>query len=120
MSGKNSTHAYQLITNASMAGNVTSSPTDVQYSDNIGIQLVFTGTPTGTFFIQGSVNYDERLGTGDWSNLKFSLDPAANGSADNHLINLNQIPYKKIRVFYSRTSGSGTLNGWIMKRMIGS
>ena len=120
MSGKNATGPRLLVSGGDMSADYTSPIIDVQYADNVGLQLIFTGTPTGLFYIQGSINYDPRTTTGDWSNLDFSSAPEAAGAADNHLINLNQLPYKYIRVFYDRTSGSGSLSIYFMIRQVGS
>jgi hypothetical protein len=122
MSGKNSTKPYLWLDATSMGADITSEPTDVRYTDNIGIQLIFTGTPAGLFYVQGSIDplAETDPASAAWSNLAFSTTPEATGAAGNHLINLNQIPYTKIRLFYDRTSGSGALTAYVVKRAIGS
>lgn len=116
MALKNIIKPYHLMIDGDMSGNLTSNIVDVTYTDNVGIQLTFTGTPSGEFAVEGSVDYDDHLSTGNWSELTFSTTPQATGSADTHLLNLNQIPYKKIRVTYTRTSGTGTLNIHVMSK----
>ena len=112
MALKNIIKPYHLIVDESMGADVTSDPVDVTYSDNVGIQLIFTGTPTGVFYVQGTID-----GT-NWSNLSFDSTPSASGADDTHLLNMTQIPYRKIRVFYDRTSGTGTLNAHVMAKTI--
>lgn len=101
---------YHLMVDGDMSGNLTSDSVDVTYTDNVGFQLTFTGTPTGTFSCEGTV--DEV----SWSPLSFSSTPTASGAADTHLFNINQIPYKKLRVKYTRTSSTGTLNVYVMSK----
>lgn len=113
MALKNVIKPYHLMTDGSMAGNLTTDPVDVVYSDNVGFQLIFTGTPTGTFQCQGSID------NVNWTNLEFSTVPSATGAADTHLFNLNNVPYRKLRVGYTRTSGTGTLNVWVMAKTVG-
>jgi hypothetical protein len=110
MALKNIIKPYHLMTDGDMSGNLTSNSVDVTYTDNVGIQLNFTGNPVGTFAVEGTIDESS------WSELSFSSTPSAAGSADTHLLNLNQIPYKKIRVTYTRTSGTGTLNVYVMSK----
>lgn len=79
------------------------------------IQAVWTGTPTGTFSIQGSLDYNPDamsnglpLSAGTWRDIGVSLT-APSGSASDALadIALSGIPY--IRVVYTNASGNGTL-----------
>ncbi len=112
MALKNIIKPYHLLVDGDMSSDVTSDSVDVTYSDNVGLQLIFTGTPTGNFYVQGTI--DES----NWSNLAFDATPTAAGAADTHLLNMSLIPYKKIRLFYDRTSGSGTLNVYVMAKTI--
>lgn len=119
MALKNVMKPYLLVDAASMGADITSDPFDVTYSDNVGIQLVFIGTPTGVFEVQGSIDYNDTRETGNWSALDFGTAPAASGAADVHLLNINNVPYKKLRVFYDRTSGTGSLSVTIMAKTLG-
>jgi|SRR6185437_13150409 len=115
---KNVLAKTQIFTNASMNGNLTSSVTPISFLDNICIQLNFTGTPTGNFFVQGSVDYQtDYLGnvisTGNWISLTLVPSPVASGSANQILLDMNQLSFPYIRVIYTYSSGSGTLNGFI-------
>ena len=92
--------------------------------DNIGIQLDFTGTPTGTFEIQGSADYEQdEFGNvenpGFWIPIgPLSSAPVASGTDGQIFIDVNQISSPWIRVVYNRTSGAGTLNGFITGKEI--
>lgn len=107
-----------------MGGNVTGAVTNIQYLDNIGIQLNFTGTPVGTFHVQVSADYDqtaegEVVSAGNWINMTLSPPPIASGSPDQIYIDILPTSAPWIRVVYTRTSGTGTLNGFITAKMIG-
>lgn len=112
--GKSITKAKKYMTAGDMAGNLTSDTIDVDRMDNVGIQLLWTGTPTGSIVVDGRIADD-----GPWTEL--DLDPAIApaGSASDHLISLTQIPYAELRVRYVRTSGSGALTVWAMAKQIG-
>ena len=103
---------YQNIINGDMSANVTSSVTNIQYEDNVGIQLIFTGTPTGTFAVEGSIDQV------DWDALPLSGTPTAAGAPDTILIDLNQVPHPFIRVSYTFVGGVGNLNGWITAKQV--
>jgi hypothetical protein len=114
------TTANGALVSGSMAADITGPATDVQYLDNIGIQIKWTSSDAiGSIEIQGSNNYNPRLLTGDFEALTFSpvLDqPASNNGG--YLVDLNQFPFKYIRVFYDRTSGTGTLEAWLTAKML--
>jgi hypothetical protein len=113
MALKNIIKPYKLVDAVSMGADVTSASVDVKYSDNIGVQLVFTGTPTGNFYVQGTIDGDT------WTALDFGTIPTATGADGDHLLNMNNLPYQKIRIFYDRTSGSGSLTVWVMAKTLG-
>lgn len=113
----------QIFTSASMAASLTSTVTEIQFLDNIGIELVFTGSPFGTFSVQGSVNYaQDALGNvtnaGNWVSVTLSPAPVASGSGDQILIDMNQLSFPWIRAIFTRSSGTGTLNGFICGKSV--
>lgn len=111
---RKNTLIYQNITNGDMSGPITSAVTDISNTDNIGIELVFTGTAQGAFYVDSSID-----GT-TFTAMDFgSPGPLAAGSADSILLNIQQCPYRKIRVRYVPVSGTGTLNAWISTKQIG-
>lgn len=114
MSGrKNVLTPYHAITSGDMSANVTqSTPTNIQYLDNVSIQLNFTGTPTGTFQVQVS------LDKANWIALSLSPTPGATGAAGNILLDLNGLSMPWIRVAYLSTSGTGTLDAYISGKMV--
>jgi hypothetical protein len=118
MAGKDKLPVYQTIAAGDMSGSLTSKVSDISGFDNVAVQLVWTGTPTGTFAVQGSLDYNPQLATGTWTALTLSSSPAAAGSASNVLLDLNQLSFPWIRVVYTAVSGSGTLNAYIAGKMV--
>ena len=110
---------YQNIVNGDMSqASIVSAVSSIAYLDNIGVQLSWTGTPTGTFAIQVSADYQQDqnknvTNVGNWIPLILSPAPAASGAAGTAYIDLNQLSAPWIRVVYTKTSGTGTLQGFI-------
>lgn len=125
MSRKNNIVKYQIITSGDMStASLTSAVTNVQFLDNIGIQLNFTGTPTGSFAVQVSADYAQDdygnvTNTGNWVSLALSPAPSASGAADTAYVDIIQTSAPWIRTVYTRVSGTGTLNAFITAKMIG-
>lgn len=112
-----------IFVNANMGGVLTSRPVYVQYLDNISVQLVFTGNPSGRFQVQGSADHEaDWLGNviveGTWVGMTLDPIPVASGSADTILIDINQISFPYIRVYYEFLSGSGILNGYVSGKAV--
>ena len=113
-----------VISGGDMSQNITSPGVHVQYSDNIGVQFVWTGTPTGTFGI--NVSNNATLGAngvisgGTWTPLVFSApnNPTATGSAGNGFIDLNQTGAAFIQVTYVASSGSGSLTAIVAAKPV--
>lgn len=122
MARKLGVQSFKNINAVSMGADITSVVTDVTMVDNIGIYVKWTSANAiGVLSIQGSINWDAHLSLGDWEDLTF--DPALtqpNSDNGDYLININQFPYPFIRVFYDRTSGTGTLSTWICTKSVGA
>lgn len=121
MSGrKNNLRLYQNIVNGNMAlSSIISDITDIQFLDNIAIQLNFTGAPVGVAAVQVSIDHAQDFNgnvstAGNWVTIASSS--MSGGSPI--LFDLNQVSATYIRVVYTRTSGSGTLQSFISAKMI--
>jgi len=124
MPRKNLIPKIKLISQGDMSSDITSPATDIRYVDNISIQLNFTGSPVGTFSIQGSLDYSPGLSDdpvanpGTWVDLTLSATPTASGAADQILIDMNQVPFPYIRVKYDATSGTGALDYLLLAKEV--
>lgn len=112
-----------VVTAGNMASNITSKVVEIKQQDNIGIQLHWTGAPSGAFDVQISSNHSEDsfgnvINAGNWISLV--LDPViiAAGTPDDAYIDLNQMSAMYVRVIYNRSSGSGTLDGYVVAKGI--
>jgi hypothetical protein len=118
--GFKKTNLFWLIQNGVMTGTSTilSVPQNLQNFDNTGLEVTWTGTPTGTLSVLGScsaaivqaavVNY-----------YALTFNPAISqpaGSAGGFLINLNQFPFPFMEVQYVNSSGSGVLNVYLYSK----
>lgn len=92
--------------NGSMSGTNTiySQILDVSRMDNQGLEVTWTGTPTGTFQVMVSnsgINF-----------YALTFNPALgqpSGSAGGYAVDLNQLPFKYVMLQYTNSSGSGSL-----------
>jgi hypothetical protein len=106
-----------FVPNTPLSGNLTgtmastntiySNIMDVTIKDNIGLEITWTGNPTGTISVYGSV-----------SGINFyaiTFNPVLTqpaGSAGGYLISLNQWPWYYVYVGYTNASGNGVLTVW--------
>lgn len=121
---KNVILPIQIITNGNMAlASITSSVldanrntqawVDVSQYDDVGIQFMWTGAPVGTITVLAS--NDGGSSSPTFTTLVFDpvlTQPA--GTASNCIAALGLFPFKLIQAVYTRTSGTGTLNAWLM------
>lgn len=112
---------FQFVTAQSLGASFISQAQEVKLQDNIGIQLNWTGTPAGAFDFQVSMDYAEDINgnithQGHWISLV--LDPAivAAGAPDSAYIDFNQLSTPYIRIVYTRTSGTGLLDAYIVAK----
>lgn len=103
----------------SLASSVDSQPYSVEFLTHGSIQAVWSGTPTGTLKLQVSNNaFKDNVGTDDsnswnagatWEDLPGSSCDTG-GAAGHHMWELWKCGYEAIRVVYTRSAGTGTLN----------
>lgn len=94
-----------ILKNGDMSlGSVTSANVSVQFMDNIGLQIQWTGAPVGVIAVNGSVD--------GITYYALTFDPVLTqpaGSAGGYLVDLNQFPFVNYNVSYTKTSGTGSL-----------
>ena len=76
--------------------------------DNLGLQIAFAGTMTGTLTVNCSIDNK------NFAALTFT-PPVSQPSGSNlsYLIDLNQLPFPYLQVSYTNASGSGTLDVYL-------
>lgn len=112
----------QLESAKSLASSFTTDATIISYQDNVAYQInVDTSDSEGTFAIEASLDYDERLNTGTWTELTLSGVPTVAAADDSILISMNQVPYKALRMTYTSTvAGTGVCDILIMAKTVGA
>lgn len=125
MSRKSNLKQYHSVTNGSMAASITSPVTNIEFLDNVGVQLNFTGAPVGNFQVQVSIDYNQDnngnvISAGNWVPVTLSNGTVnANTSLGSPIyIDLNQLSAPWVRVVYVRTSGTGALNVFLSGKML--
>lgn len=82
---------------------------------NYAIQLVFTGTPSGTLKLQASNDLGRQAsgypetddGVSNWTDITGSSQVIA--AAGNHMWQVENAGYRWVRAVYTRSAGSGTV-----------
>lgn len=96
---------------------LTSLVADMRQRHASSFQMIWTGTPVGSFSIQGSLDYAENsagavMTAGTWNDLGITVSaPAGSASAVVVDISLTGIPY--MRLVYTNASGSGALKALV-------
>lgn len=119
---KNSLKSAKIIDAQSMGASVTSSPTQIQFLDNVCYQVIWSAgsTPVGTLSVEVSVNYDPQVNpdTSTWTALTLPVTPSVSGNSGSFILDLNQLSMPWVRLKYVRSSGSGTLNAYISAKEV--
>lgn len=116
-----------------MASAITSAITNSQFLDSVCYQLSWTGSPTGTFSVQVSLDHAQSdtgtvLNAGTWTDVTLSYlsggtivtattIPTSVGSPV--FIDLALLTSPWVRVKYTASSGSGTLVAYVSAKALG-
>ena len=103
---------YKIFDEVSLATDHTSPVSNIEFLDNICIQLQWlTSNAVGVFYIEVSMDGEH------WTAI--DIPPPAIAGADDHcLLDLVFLSAPMIRVRYDATSGTGTLTGFISAKML--
>lgn len=126
MSGrKNYLNSYKIINAGDVSlTSITSSATNIQGLDNVGIQVnVVSGTFSGVITVEVSADHQEINGNvtvaGNWVALSLPVSATITSSSPTSIyLDLNQISSLWIRVKYTKTSGTGSLDAFIVAKML--
>lgn len=99
---------------------LTSPAQFLQNFDNIGLEITWTGTPTGAISLLGSVSaVIPQAAAVSYYSLTFNpalAQPA--GSAGGYIIDLNNFPFPALEVQYVNQMGNGVLNVYLFSKDI--
>ena len=124
MARKDTLKSYVLLNAQSTASdfNTYTNPTNIDYLDNVGIQVVWTGTSVGTLEVYGSndtANVQQGTYPTNWSKFEFGAVINVDTTNSDLLIHMNQVPYSWIALKYIATSGTGTITAKLTVKMVG-
>lgn len=105
--GANAKYGSSGVSGDMSAASITSKVQDVKFIDNVSIELAWTGAPVGTLAI-----YESLTGVNFGDPLQIPINNP-NGSAKSVVLDLNQLSGFWVKIVYTKTSGTGTLQGFI-------
>lgn len=108
--GKKILLPFVMVDNVTLDQSFSSQPVSIQYMDRCCIEIVCTGTPTGTVTLQGSTDYVPNVSpsTANWFDISLNLVALA-GSAQNYVIDMLETSIPWIRVNFAYSSGTGNM-----------
>lgn len=116
---------YKFADATSLGATFTTAVIPILYMDNIALQLNCTNAnAVGTFAVEVSLDYvpaslqGPAAATGNWVALSLPSTPTLASATQVISLNLNQIAAPYMRVVYTRTSGTGTMDGFVCGKMI--
>lgn len=116
MPRKHVTPEKQVFIDFDMSSAGVSLETDCEQLDRIRYDVTFTGTPQGNLSVQVS-NTKE---AGSWKTI--GIDPSLNilGVAGNAEIDIENVCWKYVRLSWSFSGGTGTLNAFYKAHSAGA
>ena len=121
MARKNVVPSFQMIDSGDASADILSNSTSVINHDKADVRIEWTGSPVGEIIVQAQQRSDLRqpIVEGDWFDIEFGNTITVDGSNTNHHLKFNELPFTDIRIKYTSTSGSGTINAKITLKQIG-
>lgn len=119
MSSRPQFNPYSVITNGDMSGSLTSVVTIIQKLSMVSYSVSWAGTaPVGVITVQVSNDYSQNAdgsvkNSGTWNTLVLSDDTPVSGATGVGFIDIDQTAAFAIRLVYTRTSGTGTLQATV-------
>ncbi len=96
---------FKAIDAGDMSGDITGKESNTASLDFAGFFVSWVGTsPIGVLKFEA-----QELDGGVWTPVDFGATIAISGDTGSHQVVFNSMPFAKLRAFYDRTSGTGTL-----------
>lgn len=115
MSSRPQFNPYPVIADGDMSGNLTSQVTIIQKLSLVSYSVSWLGTsPVGVVTVEVSNDYTQNAdgsvrNPGTWSALPLSAAGTVSGNADGGFIDIDAQAGYALRLVYTRTSGTGTM-----------
>ena len=122
MSRKNIVKSFKMIDSGDLSGDITSSTTSVINLDQASIHIAWTGSsPSGTITVEATNNdIDKNTPTPVWRELDFGSAITVSGNSGSHDIVFSEMPFDAIRVKYTASSSTGSVDATITAKTIGA
>lgn len=116
MGRKNVVKSFKMIDAGDLSGSITSSVVNVINLDKASIHLIWSGSsPVGVITVEA------RNGELDsWYELDLGSAINISGASGDHQLVFNEIPFTDIRLQYTFTSGTGSIDALISMKTIGA
>lgn len=120
---KNELSSYEIFkaADASLSLDNKLNPTNVTWLDNAGISVQWTGNPVGEMKVwvsNDAANPKEGRHVQNWTELDFGTPVIIDGTNQNLIINMNQLPFVWLAVGFEQTSGAGTLSAQLTSKEV--
>ena len=116
MGRKNVVKSYKMFDQEDISTSATSSITSVINQDKASISVSWSGTsPVGTLTVEARNGKDESFYT-----LEFGAPIPISGNTGDHQLILSEMPFTDIRIQYTSTSGTGTMDAIITSKTVGA
>jgi len=115
------------IVSGDMSSNINGPVSIIQRLPGISYDIVWTGTPTGTFTVQVSNSYftdpeGNVIGTPNWTNLPTAsftgTYPVPSGSSGAGFLDVVGTEAYAVRLIYTSSSGSGSLTVYAAAKVL--
>ena len=119
MAVKNVLERYKSVDAGDASAQIISPPTSIKFLDNVLFELLFSGAPAGSFYIEVSNDYNPVTNDpGTWIPLDFQASDVLVSGPIDIMAEVNQSPAPYIRVRWEPTSGTGALTIWISAKQV--
>lgn len=112
---KNVVRGYKMFDAVSVAASATSNEVNVINLDKASIFVDWAGTaPVGVLTVQA-----KNAQNGDWFDLDMGGVINISGASGSHILVFNELPHDAIRLVYTATSGTGTIDAVLAAKQVG-
>ena len=124
MGRKNVIKHFNMLDNVSIASSQTSEHTFVESVDQASILIDWSAgsTPIGVITVESSNSTDSEFksNTETWNEIDFGASIDISGATGYHQLIFTALPFRAIRIKYTRSSGSALLTATIHAESLGA
>ena len=114
MGRRNIIKSYKMLDAVSIGSSQTSDSTNVESMDVASVDVVWSAgsTPVGVITFEATNSDDNTINAGNasWVELSFGAAINISGASGSHHVVFDVLPFRALRVKYTRSSGSATLD----------